>query len=71
MPKMKPKSTNSLMKYLRDNKGIAISSVQKRKLMNMGYYHGYKGYLISANHLTKFHIQSLRSFLLSMILMPN
>lgn len=44
MPKMKPKSTNSLMKYLRDNKGIAISSVQKRKLMNMGYYHGYKGY---------------------------
>lgn len=44
MPKKKPKSTNSLMKYLRDNKGISISSVQKRKLMNMGYYHGYKGY---------------------------
>lgn len=33
------------MKYLRDNKNIAISgSNQKRKLMNMGYYHGYKGY---------------------------
>lgn len=44
MPKKKPKSTNSLMKYLRDNKGIDISSSQKRKLMNMGYYHGYKGY---------------------------
>lgn len=40
----KPKSTNSLMKYLRNNKGIAISASQKRKLMNMGYYHGYKGY---------------------------
>jgi abortive infection bacteriophage resistance protein len=33
------------MKYLRDNKGIAIAgSSQKRKLMNIGYYHGYKGY---------------------------
>lgn len=32
------------MKYLRDKKGIAISGSQKRKLMNMGYYHGYKGY---------------------------
>ncbi len=33
------------MKYLRDEKGIAISgSSQKRKLRNIGYYHGYKGY---------------------------
>lgn len=40
-----PKSTDSLMRYLRDKKGIAISgSSQKRKLMNIGYYHGYKGY---------------------------
>lgn len=44
MPKTKPKTTNALMKYLRDNKGIDISGPQKRKLMNMGYYHGYKGY---------------------------
>lgn len=44
MPKRKPKTTNALMKYLRDNKGIDISGSQKRKLMNMGYYHGYKGY---------------------------
>ena len=44
MPKIKPKSTNSLMKYLRKKKGISISGSQKRKLMNMGYYHGYKGY---------------------------
>lgn len=44
MPKTKPKTTNALMKYLRDNKGIDISGKQKRKLMNMGYYHGYKGY---------------------------
>ena len=40
-----PKSTDGLMRYLRNNKGIDISgSNQKRKLMNMGYYHGYKGY---------------------------
>ncbi len=45
MSNFRPKSTNGLMRYLRDEKGIAISgSVQKRKLMNMGYYHRYKGY---------------------------
>lgn len=42
---MKPKSINSLIKYMRDKKGIAISgSTQKKKLRYMGYYHGYKGY---------------------------
>ena len=41
----KPKTINGLMKYLRDSKGLNISgSSQKRKLMNIGYYHGYKGY---------------------------
>lgn len=59
MPKMKPKSINALMKYLRDSKGIAISGPQKRKLMNMGYYHGYKGYRYISKpynqiHYTKF-----------------
>ena len=33
------------MKYLRDEKGMIISgSAHKQKLMNIGYYHGYKGY---------------------------
>ena len=42
---MKPKSINSLMSIMRENKGIKISgSTQKRKLRYMGYYHGYKGY---------------------------
>ena len=41
----KPKTINGLMKYLRDEKGMSISgSAQKRKLKNIGYYHGYKGY---------------------------
>ncbi|HJG32009.1 MAG TPA: Abi family protein [Collinsella ihuae] len=39
-----PKSLNSLMKHLRES-GIAIcGSTQKRRLKNIGYYHGYKGY---------------------------
>ncbi len=43
--KNKPKTVDALMKYLRENKKIAISgSSQKRKLRNIGYYHGYKGY---------------------------
>lgn len=38
------KTTDGLMRHLREN-GIAISgSVQKRQLINTGYYHGYKGY---------------------------
>lgn len=45
MPETHPKTTDSLMRYLRNEKGIAINgSAQKRKLMNIGYYHGYKGY---------------------------
>ena len=38
------KTTDALMRHLRDN-GIAISgSAQKRQLRNTGYFHGYKGY---------------------------
>ena len=45
MSKEKPKSTNALMKHLREDKGMSIyGSSQKRKLKNIGYYHGYKGY---------------------------
>ena len=38
------KTTDGLMRHLRDN-GIDISgSSQKRQLINTGYFHGYKGY---------------------------
>lgn len=38
------KSTDALIRHLRDN-GIAISgSSQKQQLINTGYFHGYKGY---------------------------
>lgn len=42
---MKPRSINSLMQYMRKEKGIKINgSSQKKKLRYMGYFHGYKGY---------------------------
>lgn len=38
------KTTDALMRHLREN-GIDISgSTQKRQLVNTGYFHGYKGY---------------------------
>lgn len=44
-----PKTLNSLMKHLRDS-GIDINgSAQKRRLKNIGYYHGYKGYRFAGN----------------------
>ncbi len=43
------KTTNGLMRHLRDN-GIAISGgTQKRLLINTGYFHGYKGYRFFKN----------------------
>ncbi|MZP29649.1 Abi family protein [Heliobacterium undosum] len=46
----KVKSIDSLMKYLRDKHHISISgSTHKRKLRNIGYYHGYKGYRFIKN----------------------
>lgn len=42
---MEVKTTNALMKYLRDNHNIKIfGSKDKQNLINYGYYHGYKGY---------------------------
>lgn len=39
------KTIDSLMRYLREEHSINIhGSNQKRKLRNIGYYHGYKGY---------------------------
>lgn len=46
------KTTNGLMRHLRDKHGIAIhGSKNKRDLLNIGYYHGYKGYrFIGSSH---------------------
>lgn len=46
---MSYKTTDALMRHLRDN-GIAISgSKHKRELINTGYFHGYKGYRFFKN----------------------
>lgn len=50
---MSYKSTDALMRHLRQN-GIAISgSKQKQQLINSGYYHGYKGYRFFKNSSTR------------------
>lgn len=42
---VKGKKTDGLMRHLRDNKGMDIrGSRDKVELLQMGYYHGYKGY---------------------------
>lgn len=42
---VKGKTTNGLIRHLRDNHRISIKgSKNKKDLLNMGYYHGYKGY---------------------------
>ena len=47
---MKIKTTNALMKYLRDKHNISIGKYgDKKKLRNIGYYHGYKGYRYITN----------------------
>ena len=57
MPTKDHKSTDALMRHLRNN-GIAISgSSQKRQLINTGYFHGYKGYrfFISSRYRLPLH----------------
>ncbi len=46
---MSYKTTDGLMRHLRES-GIDISgSLQKRQLINTGYFHGYKGYRFFKN----------------------
>lgn len=48
--KSKKQSINSLMRYMRDEKNINITgSHQKKQLMNIGYFHGFKGYRFVKN----------------------
>lgn len=50
---MSYKTTDGLMRHLRDN-GITISgTAQKRQLINTGYFHGYKGYRFFKNAGTR------------------
>ncbi|UMT75998.1 hypothetical protein ML435_01620 [Staphylococcus roterodami] len=45
MNRKTPKTTDDLMRHIRDNKGIQINgSTEKIQLRNIGYFHGFKGY---------------------------
>lgn len=57
---MKVRTTNSLMKYLCDNHNINIGdSKDKRNLINIGYYHGYKGYRYINNLQNRIKLKTL------------
>lgn len=58
---MKMKTTNALMKYLRDKHNVSIGkSKDKRNLINIGYYHGYKGYRYINNPLNRIKITEFK-----------
>lgn len=64
MPRKKPATTNALMKHLRAS-GVAISgTAQKRKLRNVGYYHGYKGYRFVGNAANRLPITNFNQVVL-------
>ena len=53
------KSINGLMKYLREKHHMKIGGTNdKRKLKNVGYYHGYKGYRYIKNPNNKINFNS-------------
>ena len=58
---MRIKTTNALMKYLRDKHNISIgNSKDKRNLINIGYYHGYKGYRYINNPQNRINITEFK-----------
>lgn len=65
------KSTDALMRHLRNN-GIAISgSSQKQQLINTGYFHGYKGYRFLFHPIVKFHLSHTRKLMLQFNTIQN
>lgn len=60
---MEVKTTNALMKYLRDKHNIKIGgSKDKLNLINMGYYHGYKGYRYINSPTNKINLTSFDEY---------
>ena len=58
------KSTDALMRHLRNN-GIAISgSSQKQQLINTGYFMGIKDIVFLFHPIVKFHLPHTRKLML-------
>ncbi|WP_412519684.1 Abi family protein [Staphylococcus simulans] len=54
-----PKTTDGLMRHIRNNKDIKIKgSKQKRQLQNIGYFPGYKGYSFFQNKNTPLYFEN-------------
>ncbi|USS86118.1 Abi family protein [Fructilactobacillus cliffordii] len=62
---IKGKTTNGLMKHIRDNHKITINgSKEKKELLEMGYFHGYKAYRLGLeNYISNFsQIEAIYNF---------
>lgn len=60
----KPKTINSLMKHLRDDKNMEIAgSSDKLRLRNAGYYHAFKGYRYFRTPSCQLNYQSFREMM--------
>ena len=69
---MRVKTTNALMKYLRNAHNISIAGAKdKRNLINIGYYHGYKGYRYIDNPQNRITINSFKEIYQLLILILN
>jgi len=54
----KGKSTDGLMRHIRNSHGVEINgSTEKQALLNMGYYHGYKAsrYIKKSSNLQNYN----------------
>lgn len=57
----KGKSTDALMRHIRSQHQVVIGgSKEKRELLEMGYYHGYKAYRFLRNVNDPFEIESFK-----------
>jgi len=64
MERKKPKTTDGLMRHIRDNKNIQIGgSKEKIQLRNIGYFHGFKGYNFFLTSFVQFRYRNQKSFL--------
>ena len=62
---MKVRTTNALMKYLREKHNISIEGTKdKKNLKNIGYYHGYKGYRYINNPQNRINLSSFDEIVL-------
>lgn len=57
------KTTRGLMRHLRKRNIPIQGSRQKCQLMNMGYFHGYKGYVFLEVHHAKFPFKILMRYI--------